>query len=125
MSVLSWFTDLGLEVSLDGEDALKIEGLEKLRPNHVKVAINYAKQNKPTLLAELRSQEHGEPDPLSGAMCKHCVHHSVLCVCNGPCTAKGMVRDPECFACHAFVDKEPWKEKRPAYYGNGYEDYLQ
>jgi len=125
MSVLSWFTGLGLKVSLDGEDALKIDGLDKLRPYHVKTAINYAKQNKPALLAELRAQERGECPPLPEAMCKHCVHHSVTCVCNGPCTAKGMVRDPEWFACHAFVEKGPRKPRRPAYYGNGYEDYLQ
>lgn len=68
MSVLSWFTDLGLKVSLDGGDALKIDGLHKLRPYHVKATINYAKQNKPTLLAELRAQERGECPPLPEAM---------------------------------------------------------
>jgi hypothetical protein len=77
------------------------------------------------LLAELRTHEHGENDPLAGAMCKHCVHHSVTCVCSGPCTAKGIVRDPECFACHAFVENFTSKPRRPAYYGRGYEGLVQ
>ena len=125
MNVLSWFTDLGLQVSIGEGQSLQIGGLDKLKPYHVETVINYAKQSKHLLLVELRAQDRGECDPLAWAMCKHCIHHSVTCVCNGPCTAKGMVRDPECFACHAFVDKDPRKAKRPAYYGRGYEEYLQ
>jgi len=125
MTALSWIQSHGVYVSLVGPENILLDGLDRLKEAHAAKVVDFARQNKPTLLAELRVQDRGECDPLAGAMCKHCVHHSVTCVCNGPCTSKGMVRDPECFACHAFVDKAPHKVKRPAYYGGGIEEYLQ
>ena len=125
MTALNWIQNHGVEVSLEDSERVRLDGLDRLKEEQFAKVVEFAKRNKSKLLAELRSYAHGECDPLAGTMCKHCVHHSVTCVCNGPCTAKGMVRDPECFACHAFVDKDPRKAKRPAYHGRGYEEYLQ
>lgn len=126
MTALVWIQNHGIDVSLEGAESVRLEGLDRLKEDRAARVVEYARQNKPRLLAELRTQGRGQCTPLSGARCKHCVHHSVTCVCNGSCTAKGMVRDPECIACHAFVEEFPRQARRPAYYsGKGWEGILQ
>lgn len=126
MTVLSWIQSHGVSVSLVGPENILLDGLDRLNEDQAAKVVEFAKQNKPRLLVELRGHVVGEPDPLAGAMCKHCVHHSVTCICSGPCTARGLVRDPECVACHAFVEKQPGKRRQPAYYsGYGWEGILQ
>lgn len=114
MTPLQWIKSLGVEVTYIEPDSVQLTGLDQLCQEKAINVVSYARLHKPRLLAELRSHVRDKCDPLAGAMCKHCVHHSVVCVCSGPCTAKGMVRDPQCVACHAFVAKSTrWKRRRP------------
>jgi hypothetical protein len=119
MTALDWIQNYGVRVSLEGTEHIRLEGLDSLQIKQAEKVVELAKENKPHLLGELHARKIGNYTLFSGPMCKHCIHHSVTCVCKGPCTARGMVRDPDCFACHTFVEKTPRRAWRPAYYGKG------
>lgn len=114
MTPLSWIRGHGIQVSLVGPESILLDGLDRLDIEESEKVVAFARQNKLRLLAELRTHVRGKCDPLVGAMCKHCVHHSVTCVCSGPCTARGMTRDPDAVACHVFVAKSARQSRRPA-----------
>lgn len=122
MRALDWIQRQGVGVYLEQTMQIRLEGLDALDTMQAQEIVEFAKENKARLVAELRAQYNRSADP----MCKHCKHHSVACICNGPCTAKGLFRDPEWFACHAFEDKFPRRPKRYAYFsGKGCADLLQ
>ena len=124
MTASSWIYSYGVHVSLEGTERVRLDGLERLEEDSAEKIIEFARRNKSRLLTELRSKpvkvmkaiETVLVTPDGHLRCKHCVNHSVVCICSGPCTAKGMIRDPDCFACHAFLEKFPRQVGKAAYW---------
>ncbi len=60
MTALNWIQSHGVEVSLEGAEHVRLDGLDRLKEDQLTKVVEFAKQNKPRLLAELVSHDRGE-----------------------------------------------------------------
>lgn len=113
MTALNWIQKHGVEASLKGSEQIRLDGLNRLNEAQASKVIDFARQNKLSLLAEL----HALKDHRSSyeEVCRDCVHHSVTCICKGPCTANGIYRGTDWIGCHAFVTKHTRKYTQHAH----------